>query len=76
VTFPDHHDYNWGDVVELQARAGGRTLVTTEKDAVKLHAFRNDLPGLRVLRLRVEFLDGLERLWHHVDGILDMGTPS
>jgi tetraacyldisaccharide 4'-kinase len=76
VTFPDHHDYNWGDVVELQARAGGRTLVTTEKDAVKLHAFRNDLPGLRVLRLRVEFLDGLELLWHHVDGILDMGTPS
>ncbi len=45
LSFPDHHDYSWGDVQEIQARLMGRTLVTTEKDAVKLHAFRQDLIG-------------------------------
>jgi tetraacyldisaccharide 4'-kinase len=74
VTFPDHHDYSWGDVQEIQGRLGGRTLVTTEKDAVKLHAFRQDLPGLRVLHMKVEFLDGEERLWRHLEAILDPAT--
>ena len=76
VPFPDHHDYTWTDVVDLQRQAGSRTLVTTEKDAVKLHAFRKDLPGLRVLKLRVEFLEGLERLWQHVDRVLGAKRPS
>ncbi|MGD2123966.1 MAG: tetraacyldisaccharide 4'-kinase [Gemmatimonadota bacterium] len=71
ISFPDHHDYTWGDVVELRTRLQGRTLVTTEKDAVKLHAFRDDLRGLRVLHLKLEFLDGEERLWRHVQGILE-----
>jgi tetraacyldisaccharide 4'-kinase len=70
VTFPDHHDYSWGDVQELQSRLRGRTLVTTEKDAVKLHAFRQDLPGLRVLHMKVEFIDGEDRLWRHLQPIL------
>jgi tetraacyldisaccharide 4'-kinase len=70
ISFPDHHDYSWRDVVEIQGRLMGRTLVTTEKDAVKLHAFREDLPGVRVLHLKVEFLEGEERLWRHVQGIL------
>jgi tetraacyldisaccharide 4'-kinase len=69
-SFPDHHDYSWGDVLEIQSRLMGRTLVTTEKDAVKLHAFRHDLPDARVLRLKMEFLEGEERLWRHVRGIL------
>ena len=70
LPFPDHHDYSWGDVLEIQSRLRGRTLVTTEKDAVKLHAFRNDLPGVRVLHLSMEFLDGEERLWRHIRGVL------
>jgi len=70
LSFPDHHDYTWSDVLEIQGRLMGRTLVTTEKDAVKLHAFREDLPGVRVLRLKVEFLAGEERLWRHVQGVL------
>jgi tetraacyldisaccharide-1-P 4'-kinase len=57
--------------VELRTRLQGRTLVTTEKDAVKLHAFRDDLRGLRILHLQLEFLDGEERLWRHVQGILE-----
>jgi len=67
---PDHHAYAWRDVQEIRARLAGRTLVTTEKDAVKLRAFRRDLPDARVLRLGLEFLDGKERLWRHVRGIL------
>jgi len=70
LPFPDHHEYTWADVVEIQDRLRGRTLVTTEKDAVKLHAFRGELPGLRVLHLKVEFLEGEERLWRHVKGVL------
>ena len=70
LSFPDHHEYTWADVAEIQGRLRGRTLVTTEKDAVKLHAFREDLSGLRVLHLKVEFLKGEERLWRHVQGVL------
>lgn len=70
LPFPDHHDYTWGDVLEILGRLGRRTLVTTEKDAVKLHAFRRDLPDLRVLHLKVEFLAGEDRLWSHVEAIL------
>ncbi len=70
LSFPDHHDYSWGDVQEIRTRLRGRTLVTTEKDAVKLHAFRQDLPGARVLHLKVEFQEGEARLWAHVEGIL------
>ena len=76
LAFPDHHDYTWADVTEIQERLRGRTLVTTEKDAVKLHAFRQDLPDLRVLRLKVDFLDGKERLWRHIEGILGARAGS
>jgi tetraacyldisaccharide 4'-kinase len=74
LTFPDHHDYTWANVIEIQNRLRGRTLVTTEKDAVKLHAFRENLPGLRVLHLRLEFLEGEERLWRHIQGVLKPGS--
>ncbi|NNM07227.1 MAG: tetraacyldisaccharide 4'-kinase [Gemmatimonadetes bacterium] len=73
LSFPDHHDYTWADVVEIANRRKGRALVTTEKDAVKLHAFRDDLPDLRVLHLQVEFLAGEERLWAHVEAVLGPG---
>jgi tetraacyldisaccharide 4'-kinase len=72
LSFPDHHDYTWGDVLDLHNRLGGRTLITTEKDAVKLHAFRKDLPGVRVLHLSVEFTDGKERLWDRVQSVLSV----
>ncbi len=74
LAFPDHHDYTWADVVEISNRRQGRVLVTTEKDAVKLHAFRDELPDLRVLHLRVDFLAGEEQLWAHVNGVLKPGT--
>jgi len=46
-SFPDHHRYKEREVRMLveEARLGGaRSLVTTEKDAVKLNAFKFDLP--------------------------------
>jgi tetraacyldisaccharide 4'-kinase len=54
LAFPDHHPYREGDVEEILRRAGGRMVVTTEKDAVKLEVFRDRLPSARVLPLRVE----------------------
>ncbi len=54
LAFPDHHPYRAGDIPEILRRAGGRTVVTTEKDAVKLVAFRTHLPPVRVLPLGVE----------------------
>lgn len=53
ATFPDHHAYSEGDVARIVDRAGGRTVVTTEKDAVKLAPFGRLLAGTRVLPLRV-----------------------
>ena len=70
LAFPDHHEYSWADVKEIRQRLGGRPLVTTEKDAVKLNAFGNELPDLRVLHLDVEFLSGEDRLWRHLEGVL------
>ncbi|MFP5247726.1 MAG: tetraacyldisaccharide 4'-kinase, partial [Thermoanaerobaculia bacterium] len=37
-SFPDHHRYTPADVEAIRRDAGGATIVTTEKDAVKLHA--------------------------------------
>ncbi len=50
-TFPDHHDYTPEEAERISKRAGGRTVVTTEKDAVKLEAFAELLPPARVLPL-------------------------
>lgn len=35
--FPDHHRYTPADVAQIRRDADGATLVTTEKDAVKIH---------------------------------------
>jgi len=49
LAFPDHHEYSDGDVRRIVTVAGGRTVVMTEKDAVKLAPRVNDLPEARVL---------------------------
>jgi tetraacyldisaccharide-1-P 4'-kinase len=52
LSFPDHHDYSADDVRRIRKAAAGRTIVTTEKDAVKLQGLveREDV---RVLGQRV-----------------------
>lgn len=51
LAFPDHHPYSEGDIRRIAAEARGGWVATTEKDAVKLIAFRELLPDLRVLPL-------------------------
>jgi len=76
LPYPDHHEYSWADVQTLKDLARGRTLVTTEKDAVKLEPYQKQLKELRVLRLGVEVLAGEERLWRHIEGVLRAGKPN
>ena len=58
LDFPDHHAYSPADVECIRRAAGGRLVVTTEKDAVKLSDWAAALPGARVLVLGVEMEDG------------------
>jgi len=52
LAFPDHHEFTPDDVKAMRARAGERTVVVTEKDAVKLQPYEAVLgPALRVLSL-------------------------
>lgn len=47
-SFPDHHVYSQQDIDRLEARAqqaGVRSLITTTKDAVKLHSLKFRIPG-------------------------------
>jgi tetraacyldisaccharide 4'-kinase len=53
VAFPDHHRFERRDVERLRREAGGRVIVVTEKDAVKLAAWREEgLAGSEVVVLR------------------------
>ncbi|HSM60170.1 MAG TPA: tetraacyldisaccharide 4'-kinase, partial [Longimicrobiales bacterium] len=49
VGFPDHHAFTRDEAVALRRRAGDRTLVVTEKDAVKLEGLEPLLGPVRVL---------------------------
>ncbi|MBI4540391.1 MAG: tetraacyldisaccharide 4'-kinase [Gemmatimonadetes bacterium] len=66
VPFPDHHAYTRQDALALRARAGERTLVTTEKDAVKLVQYSGLLGDCRVLVLVIHVEHGEE----HLDALL------
>ena len=49
VAYSDHHPYSRRDVSAILGRLGGRTLVCTEKDAVKLSAFPELAPHCAVI---------------------------
>lgn len=51
--FPDHHDFSERDVRMIRERRAGRTVVCTEKDAVKLARWSGALPGARAVGFRV-----------------------
>jgi tetraacyldisaccharide 4'-kinase len=63
--FPDHHRYTPADLESIQAEAGGATIVTTEKDAVKLD-------GHPIVAVAAEFLMAEEVL----DEVLRVATGS
>lgn len=49
MSFPDHRDFDARDAGAMRRRAGERTVVVSEKDAVKLRAFEAILEPVRVL---------------------------
>ncbi|MBI4521213.1 MAG: tetraacyldisaccharide 4'-kinase [Gemmatimonadetes bacterium] len=68
LRFPDHHKYTLADAAAIRRRAGSRTIVTTEKDAVKLAPFADVLGDTRVLALEV----APERGGEHLESWLEM----
>lgn len=58
LVFRDHHRYTAGDVATIRARAGGRDIVTTEKDWVKLARFDWGEVRVWVARLDVDLVGG------------------
>lgn len=79
--FRDHHPYTEADVLEIMAGVPGDTLLTTEKDAVKLLPFRDLLMrgGVRVFVLSMgiamdERAEGI--LLRILDRVLEMGRAQ
>jgi tetraacyldisaccharide 4'-kinase len=55
VAFADHHEYTAADAARLKARARGRPIVITEKDAVKLWSLVGTDDAFRVLMEEVRW---------------------
>ncbi|GMR12880.1 MAG: tetraacyldisaccharide 4'-kinase [Gemmatimonadota bacterium] len=72
--YPDHHEYSEADVREITDVAAGRTVVTTEKDSVKLVRFAPLLPDVRVLSLRLEWQAGERIVRRHLRSLYDPDT--
>ena len=53
MSFPDHHNFTEQDIENIRKKAAGRTIITTEKDATRLHG----LKSVKVIPIEVEFLD-------------------
>ncbi len=58
LPFPDHHEYAPSDVALLRARGAGRTVVVTEKDAVKLEGLEGLPADVRVLAAELAWEEG------------------
>ena len=57
MSFPDHHNFTEQDINAIRTRAAGRTILTTEKDATRLHGLDN----MKVIPIEVEFIEGKEK---------------
>ena len=57
MSFPDHHNFTNQDIDAIRTRAAGRTILTTEKDATRLHGLDN----VKVIPIEVEFIEGKEK---------------
>jgi tetraacyldisaccharide 4'-kinase len=71
MAFPDHHPFSDKDVRRIGERAGGRSVVTTEKDAVKLKTFSQGMPPTYVMRLRVAWDFGEDSVMELIRRALD-----
>lgn len=64
--YPDHHDFTLENIEKWKAKIKANedtVLITTEKDAVRLHAFKDELEGVRivVLPIKVHFFGDEKR---------------
>jgi tetraacyldisaccharide 4'-kinase len=75
LAFPDHHAFDFDDARRIAGAAGGRPVVVTEKDAIKLVGL-DALTGvdLRVLPLVVRVESGGEALEEALRGIARMAS--
>lgn len=70
MDFADHHAFGPADVSRIQARARGRPVVVTAKDAVKLAPFVGHLPAAYVLCDTLVWESGETELRELLDGIM------
>ncbi|HEV2148874.1 MAG TPA: tetraacyldisaccharide 4'-kinase, partial [Longimicrobiaceae bacterium] len=71
ASFPDHHPFDAAEAAALLRRAGGRPLVMTHKDAVKLREILPPAVDAWVLRQTVRFTSGEEALLRALDAAVD-----
>jgi tetraacyldisaccharide 4'-kinase len=72
LALPDHHDYSGDDVdvvVEAAREVGADTILTTEKDAVRLRPWLSRVP-LVALGIELEVTRGKELLVEALNGVL------
>jgi len=72
LALPDHHDYSGDDVevvVEAAREVGADTILTTEKDAVRLRPWLSRVP-LVALGIELEVTCGRELLVEALNGVL------
>lgn len=70
--YPDHHEYSAEDLAKIVARAEGRPVVVTEKDAVKLESLpASGQAGVRVLEQRMVWESGQEQIQGLLDRVLE-----
>lgn len=70
--FPDHHPYSTRDLQALRRAAGAATLLTTEKDLVRIAA--SDREGIDAVPVELRILSGEEALRSALD--LAVGAAS
>tara|TARA_B100000929_G_scaffold244745_1_gene202811 strand:- start:266 stop:1279 length:1014 start_codon:yes stop_codon:yes gene_type:complete len=74
MSFPDHHDYQVGDIAKIRRVACERTIAVTEKDAVKLAQYNDILGEVRVLVERVRWESGRQEIERELDKLV--GTTA
>jgi tetraacyldisaccharide 4'-kinase len=74
VAYRDHHEFSAADARSILSRAGGRRLLVTRKDAVKLRPLLDPRADVWVVAQRVEWERGGERVVEAIDRLVT-GSP-
>jgi tetraacyldisaccharide-1-P 4'-kinase len=74
LAFADHHAFGADDVARIRARAAGREVVITEKDAVKLARHGVDAQATLVLEEELRWSWGADVLGARLDALAEQGV--